>query len=320
MSARYRVAQYARHLEASGFRLRMEPLAEGAVARWRQFCRPRHDQIVLLQRKLLPLWQLLLLRKSTRALIYDFDDAVFFRDSYHRRGPHSLTRAIRFRATVNVADQILAGNSYLAATAGRLSSPEKVTVVPTCVDPSRYGMASHEHRGPACLVWIGSASTLKALNRSKPILERIGASFPGTILRVICDTFPEFEHLRVEQQPWSSATETAQLRSADIGISMLPDDLWSRGKCGLKVLQYMAAGLPVIASPVGVHREIIGQGTGFLPTCEQEWVDHLSELIDNRDLRGAMGREGRQRIEQSFNVDAWGPVIVERVKEAASHQ
>ena len=315
-STRYRVGQYARHLASAGLRLRLEPLAKGAAGRFRQMTRRRGRTVVLLQRKLLPLWQLALLRRSVPLLVYDFDDAVFYRDSFHPRGPCSLTRAVRFRATVAMADYVLAGNDYLASQARQLTNPEKVMVVPTCVVASRYQPASHQEHRPTRLVWIGSSSTLRSLEAARNLLEAIGKAIPNTILRVICDSFPHFEHLRVEKAHWSSRTESTDLGGSDIGISWIPDDLWSQGKCGLKVLQYMAAGLPVVASPVGVHPQIIGQEAGILPSTTEEWVVGVRRLVENPSLRGQMGLQGRDRLMRSFDADTWGPVLANRLREA----
>lgn len=313
---RYRIAGFAGHLAKVGLRLRIEPLADTTAGRWRQFRRRRPGQILFLQRKLLPLWQLALLRRAADLLVYDFDDAVFLRDSFHPRGPYSLTRHLRFRATVHLADLVFAGNEYLADAACRHTNPKKVQVLPTCVDPARYRPAQHADRRPTRLVWIGSSSTVRTLDEARDLLEAIGRAIPGTVLRVICDRFPQFQNLEVEPAPWSEATETDDLVAADIGISWVPDDAWSRGKCGLKVLQYMAAGLPVVASPVGVHRQMVDQGPGFLAASVDDWIETLRRLAADPRLRQTMGREGRHRLEREFHVDTWGPVLAEKLQEA----
>ena len=315
---RYRIAQFERHLAAAGLTLRFETLADTPAGRCRQMTQPRKNQAVFLVRKLIPLWQLLLLRRSAPILAYDFDDAVFYRDSFHPRGPYSLTRAVRFRATVALADLVFAGNDFLADQARRLTAGDRVQVMPTCVDPAHYSLAEHQPRDPARLVWIGSKATLPALEEARPILEQIGERLPGTVLRVICDRFPRFENLRVEPAPWSTESESGSLRSADIGISWIPDDAWSRGKCGLKILQYMAAGLPVVASAVGVHPNMLGPGAGYLARTADEWVDTIGRLAADHRLRQQMGREGRAQLENRYHVDTWGPVLAGRLAEAAA--
>jgi glycosyltransferase involved in cell wall biosynthesis len=125
-------------------------------------------------------------------------------------------------------------------------------------------------------------------------------------LRVVSDVFPQLAGVRVVPLPWSAATETAELAQSDVGISWLPDDRWSRGKCGLKVLQYMAAGLPVVANRVGVHREMVVDGvTGFLADTPDEWVQALRRLSQDVALRAAMGAAARRRVEAEYSVEGW---------------
>jgi glycosyltransferase involved in cell wall biosynthesis len=316
VSTRYRVLQYAHYLAQHGLKLVVEPIERLPIPRLQQILRPRRGQTVLIQRKLFPIWQIALLKRSAGALVYDFDDAVFYRDSFDARGPFSLTRAARFQATIRMADLVVAGNKYLAEFACRSVPARKVEVVPTCVDARRYQPAEHAERRPTRLVWIGSSSTLPSLEGARNILEHVGKRIPNTKLKVICNQFPQFQHIEVERAHWSQAQETSDLRDSDIGISWLADDHWSRGKCGLKVLQYMAAGLPVVASPVGVHSEIVGRH-GFLPASAKEWVDTIRRLSHDALLRDQVGREGRRRLELRFDVNAWGPVFAGHIHQAA---
>jgi glycosyltransferase involved in cell wall biosynthesis len=219
---------------------------------------------------------------------------------------------------VAVADFVFAGNRYLADHAIRCGAGGKIEVIPTCVDPSRYQLADHHDQQPTRLVWIGSKGTLPALEDARDVLEEIGKALPNTVLRIICDRFPRFRHLRIEKARWSEATEQSDLRSADIGISWIPDDAYSRGKCGLKVLQYMAAGLPVVASPVGVHHELLPSAAGFLPENKDDWLRHVSRLVADSSLREEMGRHGRERLERGFHIDTWGPELADKLKQVAA--
>jgi len=264
----------------------------------------RSADVVTVQRRLLPSWQLPLVRRASRVLLYDFDDAVFLRDSYATKGLHSRRRMRRFVATVQAADGVLAGNQVLAKEAVRWSRPNCVHVIPTCVDPNCYALAEHTRSpGNAELVWVGSSSTLRGLESIRPLLERLGHELPGLHLKLVCDRFLQLQQLPVRACPWSEANETADIAAADIGISWLPDDLWSQGKCGLKVLQYMAAGLPVVANPVGVQKEMVRHGeTGFLAETPEQWVEAVGRLARNPELRRRMGGAARRRVEADYSV------------------
>ncbi len=300
---RYRVRAFEATLAASGWSLAIEPLATGLLHRLLQFGRAAEFDAVLLQRKLLPSWQLRLLRSRSRRLIFDFDDAVLYRDSYDRRGPITVDARIDSSGRSRSADVVIAGNAFLAdcaLKAGRASRP----------GPRDPDLHRHRHRrtrrpslaeGPGLnLVWIGSSSTLEGLARQRPLWERIGREVPGVRLRMVCDHFLRFDSLPVDDVAWSEPTEAADVASADVGISWVPDDLWSRGKCGLKVLQYQAAGLPVLANPVGVHPEMIRSGVdGFLASTADEWVEAVRRLADDAELRmsdgpGRPGVPGRE--------------------------
>ncbi|MGC3968903.1 MAG: glycosyltransferase [Pirellulales bacterium] len=252
---------------------------------------------MILQRKLLPLWQLHRLRRYSRVLLYDFDDAQFCRDSYSRKSSTSWTRLANFWATIYAADGVIAGNPFLAEQAGAYVGPEKVHLVPTCVAPQTYGLADHVRRGSGVrLVWIGQHSTLPGLYLADPLLEAAGARTPGLELRVVCNQFPRLHGVRVVPRQWSQAGEARELADADIGVSYLPDDEWSRGKCGLKVLQYMAAGLPVVANPVGMNCEMVEHGvTGFLAHARRmggsrRKIGGRSLVASSHGRRGAQGR------------------------------
>jgi glycosyltransferase involved in cell wall biosynthesis len=172
------------------------------------------------------------------------------------------------------------------------------------VDVNRYPLARHDCGG-ADLVWVGSSVTLRGLEAITPLLNAIGEQVPGVRLKLVCDRFFAPGRLPVVECPWAEATEAAEIAAADIGVSWVPDDPWSRGKCGLKVLQYMAAALPVVANPVGVHTEMVRPGeTGFLATTEAEWVEAMRTLAADPDLRRRMGAAGRRLVEERYSVEA----------------
>jgi glycosyltransferase involved in cell wall biosynthesis len=312
---RYRLAAFRPALAAVGYSLTLRPLPRSLWGRVQLFRSLRSADVVVIQRRLLPAFELALVRRWARRLVFDFDDAVWRRDSYSPRGFDSRKRARRFREVVAAADRVFAGNDYLAAEAAAHTASERVAVVPTCVDPNVYPVARHD--GPARavrLVWVGSSSTLQGLERFRDTLEAVGRAVPGARLKLVCDRFLTLDHLPVDAVPWSAATEAAEIASADVGIGWVPDDLWSRGKCGLKVLQYQAAGLPVIANPVGVQAALVRDGeTGFRAETADEWVSAVRRLAEAADLRRRLGAAGRQQVEECYSVAAGGRLWVEQL-------
>jgi glycosyltransferase involved in cell wall biosynthesis len=301
---RYRLAAFRPFLEQAGHTLELRGLPRRWWARVRLF-RGLSGANVILQRRLLSGWERVLLRRAAPRLLFDFDDAVFLRDSYAARGLHDRLRLRRFADMVGCADGVIAGNAFLSEHAARWTRSPCVHVIPTCVDPYRYPLAEPVRKTGVELVWVGSASTLKGLQAIAPLLEEVGRSVPGLHLKLICDRFLQLRDLPVLPCPWTEAGEAEEIARADIGISWIPDDLWSRGKCGLKVLQYMAAGLPVIANPVGVQVEMVRHGeTGFLAATPAQWVEAARRLADDPGLRRRMGRAGRQRVESHYSVAA----------------
>jgi glycosyltransferase involved in cell wall biosynthesis len=307
VSARYRIRAFAPALTEAGCSLALQPIPRGALDRVRLFAGLRRFDAVLLQRQLLLVPELRYLRAMAPRLIYDFDDAMLYRDSYHPRGHASRQRARRFGAIVSSADAIIAGNAFLkhcAISSG--ASREAVCTIPTCVEPGKYPARSDRARAEGMeMVWIGSSSTFAGLEMQRPLLTRLGREIPGLRLRIICDRFAKFDPLPVIETVWSEATEASYLANADVGISWMPNDIWSRGKCGLKVLQYGAARLPTIANSVGVHSEIIHNGvTGLLADTEEQWVVAVRQLASDPARRNAMGEQARLAVEQSYSVAA----------------
>jgi glycosyltransferase involved in cell wall biosynthesis len=214
---------------------------------------------------------------------------------------------------MDAADTVVAGNDFLADCALRSGARvEDVHVIPTCVEPRRYPVAPQAAADEVVeLIWIGSSSTLRGLEQPVDIWKAVAAAVPGLRLRVICDRFPRDFPIPVVAVPWDEADEARQLAAGQIGVSWLPDDVWSRGKCGLKVLQYQAAGLPVVANPVGCQNEMIRpEVSGFLATGPAEWADALRRLAGDPELRRRMGLAARRGVEADYSVSAWSDAFV----------
>ena len=316
---RYRIEAFAWDLAERGLELESAPLRRGTLARIGQLRSAGRADVVILQRKLLPIWQFTLLRRHARRLIYDLDDALFRRDSYSPKRTESKVRMARFWATVYGADAVTVGNDYLKRFSSAFARPEQVRVIPTCVEPRRYHPASHRRVGSAArLVWIGQRSTLASLERARDRLAAAAGRLPGLALRVISDRSVRLPGVTVVPRRWSSATEAAELAEGDVGISWLPDDSWSRGKCGLKVLQYMAAGLPVVANPVGMNRRMVVHGeNGLLASTAGEWAHAIARLAADPQLRQKMGAAGRRLVQQRYSVATWGPRFADVVHQVA---
>jgi glycosyltransferase involved in cell wall biosynthesis len=302
---RYRLRAFADGFAAQGIHLELRPLGRG-LSRWRTLGEVGDADVVILQRKLMSAWEVARLRRHARRLVFDFDDAVFHRDSYHPQGIENPTGRYRFEATVRVADAVVGGNDWLTEHAIRAGAILAQTI-PTCVDPDAYLPALHDRTdGRLTLVWVGSASTLQGLEQNRVLLETLGLRVPGLTLRLVCDASLRFRHLPVEHRVWSEDDEAAAIAGADVGLSLLPDDEWSRGKCGLKVLQYLAAGLPVIGNPVGVTPDLIGTAddpfrAGMLASTADEFVSALTALGDP-EVRRRLGRVGRRRLIERYSV------------------
>ena len=297
---RYRLAAFRTALAAAGHTLELRPLAKRLLARLRQYQSVSQFDAVILQRTLLSGFEIGVLKRNARRLIFDFDDAIWQRDSYSTKGSDCRRRSRRFANVIRSADRILAGNAFLADHAERIAGRHRVQIVPSCIEPADYPQAIHARRERLTLVWVGSSSTLRSLEAIRLTLEAIGRAFPNLRLKLLCDRFAKFDPLIVEEIPWSAANEARELAESDIGIAWMPNDDWSRGKCGVKVLQYLAAGLPVIANPVGIHSAMV-QGNGFLASTTEEWIAAIRQLHDPSG-RERLGANGRKLVEDHFSI------------------
>jgi glycosyltransferase involved in cell wall biosynthesis len=301
---RYRIAPFRASFERAGHRFEVRGWPGFWPSRLLLYRALRRTDLLIVQRKLFPSWQLHLLRRQVRWLVYDFDDAVFLRNSYNPRGHDSAARTRRFDDMVQRCDAVVAGNEFLRSQAAEAVDASRLRIIPTCVDAAQFPMARHDATNLVPqLVWVGSSSTIRGLEQIAPMLEGLGRTEPALRLKVICDQSLALQSLPVLFSPWREATERADIADADIGISWLPNDPWSRGKCGLKVLQYMAAGLPVVANPVGVQAEMVRHGeNGFLAETEAEWHAAIRKLAADPWLRRRMGAAGRRLVEKAYDV------------------
>jgi glycosyltransferase involved in cell wall biosynthesis len=238
-----------------------------------------------------------LLAAFSRRRVFDVDDAIYVRKPRRLGEPagDSLWRRRKFAATCRWVDTVAAGNEVLAGVARR--SAAEVTILPTSIDTAAYRTHAPGGAVVPTIVWIGSPENLVYLEMIRAALTRLSARYPALTLRVICSRFPEWPGVNVERIPWSSATEADALAAADIGVMPLSDDEWARGKCAFKLLQYMAAGLPCVASPVGANTEAVLDGiTGFHARSEADWEQALGRLLESSELRREFGGAGHAHV------------------------
>lgn len=300
-SYRLRIAALIQPLAAHGIELCVQVRPRGLLARRRMLGRADRFDAVILQRKLLDPADARLLGARARRIVYDIDDAVML-PQHPGSGRVARWRAgRRFRGTAAVLDHAVAGNSALAGAFAPFGVP--VTILPTVVDPAHYVVKAHAATDIPALVWIGSRSTLPYLREFLPALEQAARRVRGLRLLTIADATLSSGALTIEHIPWSVDVEAAALIRGDIGIAPTPADDWTRGKCGFKIIQYMAAGLPAIASPVGANSQIIiDQETGLLLRSDADWPDAIGRLAADPMLRARLGAAGRARVEQHYSL------------------
>lgn len=268
----------------------------------------KSDAVVVLRRAPGGLYGLRL-RQAAKRLIFDFDDAIYVPSS-----GRLSRRPARFRKMVRRCDHVWAGNSYLAKEAMRFNS--SVSVVPTSIEIERYQPVADKPHDDTELVWIGSQSTSKYLTDIIPVLEAACAGGAGIRLKVIADFELRSDVLPIHNLAWSQATEASELASASIGIAPMWDDPWTRGKCGLKVLQYMASCLPVITSPFGVNRDLVDNGvTGFHAKSEQDWIEAIHRLAEDPALAASMGAAGRGKCEAHYSLQKTFGVLLYTIEK-----
>ena len=296
-STHYRALAYFTALQSSGWRP-LHLTVHGALPRLKLLSMAKQADVVVILRKTFSLPFLRLLRLCSKNLIFDLDDAIFCRSD----GKASNSRQLRFERVARICEQVWAGNLYLADMAGRYN--ESVKIMPTSLDYRKYLLEVEKDPDYFDLVWIGSRSTQKYLQKWLPVLESLSEIIPNLRLKIVADFDLSSERLKITAVPWSKKGEAEELSSAHIGIAPMSDDSWTKGKCGLKVLQYMAAGLPVISSPAGVNKEIVQHGkTGFLAENPDDWQKAIEKLFSEPDLRSAMGKAGQQRIIKHLSID-----------------
>lgn len=329
-SQRYRFEQYLPYLRQQGFEFTFSALlnekddsifySDGNLAakifiliktvfiRLKDVKRFKSYQILFIQREAHFLGTSYFEKKAFRSgahVIFDFDDSIWLADtSPGNQKWEWIKRPGKFYKNLAYAHTVLAGNNYLLQKA--LTVNTNSLLVPTTIDTAVH-VPMHEmrHKTAVCIGWSGSISTVKHFELLISVLKEIKKEFGSAVsFKVIANNRYSHPELALESVTWTEASEVKELNSLDIGLMPLQDDEWARGKCGLKGLSYMACEIPVIMSHVGVNPEIIESGTnGFLAKNDAEWLQHLRELINNKELRMRLGKKGRETVVEKYSLE-----------------
>ncbi|TND07718.1 MAG: group 1 glycosyl transferase [Bacteroidetes bacterium] len=331
-SQRYRIEQYLGFLEKNGFtyeyswllsekddKLFYTPgnwfakfllLLRCARKRRKDVKRAGQFDIIFVQREAFMAGSTWFEKKFSRSgakLVFDFDDAIWKLDiSDANKKLGWLKNPGKTADIIALSHLVIAGNRFLADYARERN--KNVVIIPTVIDTEKYRREQVQKQSDRIVIgWTGSLTTIKHFEYAIPILRELKKKYGDRIaVKVIGDGSYINEELGIRGIAWNAKDEVAQLSDISIGIMPLPDDEWTKGKCGLKGLQYMALGIPTLMSPVGINTEIIRDGeNGFLPASLDEWVEKISMLIDSEELRTKTGEAGRKTIEEKYSVKAW---------------
>lgn len=274
----------------------------GVIGSWRA-------QITWLEREMLP-GCLSLEPILKRPYVFDLDDAIWLTFPFGRLTVSKIVRN---------AEVIIAGNSYIAEWCSSYS--QNIRIVPTAIDTERFMPRScnnFQTNKRFTIGWTGTSGNFKYLYQIETSLERFLKNHDAELV-VIAETPPKFSKIQPEKVKffnWSPAIEAEILQQIDVGIMPLLSDEWALGKCSFKMLQYMAAGVPVVVSPVGMNAEVLAKGEVGLPACNgADWFDALDNLYKDRELCHKYGAAGRQVIEQCFSRDVISAEIAHIFKE-----
>jgi len=340
-SSRLRTYQYLPYFKQNGIAIEVAPLfgddyindlysgkgkrptvvLRAYFRRIKDLLRFRHFNLVWIEKELfpfLPAWGESLVNAFGIPYVVDYDDAIFHNYDLH---PNKLVRFLLRNKINNIMKQaavVVVGNSYLGERAYHAGA-KRIELIPTVVDIKRYRVIPKLDRSPFTIGWIGSPGTSKYIHLIKPALSDVCKNGNAKVLLVGAGSIM-LNDVPVEVKPWAEESEVEDIQTFDVGVMPLPDEPWERGKCGYKLIQYMACGKPVVASPVGVNQEIVDHGiNGFLARDVAEWVAALKQLRDNASLKQEMGYAGRRKVEEQYCIQVTAPRLVDIMRSVAKH-
>ena len=316
-SSRYRVFQFIAPLSQHGFKCSVLEAPEGNNRKRlsypaRLFALALQSEVLYIQKRTFPGWLSRTLKRINPHIIFDLDDAIYLQN----------WNTHKVREILQLSQTVVAGNQVLADYA--LQYNPNAHIIPTVVDAIYYQPSFNKHRSQdprTVLGWIGIDPNRGDLALLKPVFDWLAEQKAGSIvLRTVGKRPFEMDTmLEVEFVPWTLETSLSMLQTFDIGLMPLEDTPWNRGKCGFKLIEYLAVGIPAVASPVGVNTEIIKDGeTGFLAKHISDWQLHLTRLIEDQQLRRHMGQVGRQHIEEHYSLDAVLPRLIEILESSGA--
>jgi glycosyltransferase involved in cell wall biosynthesis len=335
-STRYRLTQYVPLLHNEGIDLQVESLLgndyikrtfagqkyplwhilRDYLGRVELLLRQHSYDVAIVHYELFPLLPGIIESRLLRIpYIYDFDDALFLKYRSDRFKRVSFFLQDKFDLVLSRAAAVTAGNHYLADYAKRWNPATQL--LPTVVDTDRYIHSPNKREDVFTVGWIGSPSTSVYLSELRQPLAQLGQEGPVRFV-VVGGHSAAIEQVEVVNMPWSEETEVTVINTFDVGVMPLFDDQWARGKCAFKLIQYMACGVPVVASPVGANVHVVDGACGLLPGGPQAWLDALRRLRDDRALRQSMGTAGRRRVEQLYSLRNTLPIMVDTIKASAA--
>ena len=305
-ASRYRVLQYLPYLKSKGVVVEVAAYPRTTREFYAFFRNLPDYDCLFLQRKRFHGLLLTLLRKRAKKIVYDFDDAVMYKNS-KASSPYSVTRQRRFASMIRASDSVIAGNTFLKEQAEHYNS--QVTTIPTVIDQDQYPLKKYNPgKQRVTIGWIGDHGSIHYLEKMRPVFEELGRKYPYVELEIICDVFFGCDNISVVKRMWSMEHEIEYLHELDIGVMPLVQDPWSEGKCGLKILQYFGVGVPAVCTPVGVNRDVVQDGlNGYFASSPEQWIERLSLLIEDREKQKIMGLQGRETVFQAFSLAACAP-------------
>ncbi len=243
---------------------------------------------------------------SGAKIIFDFDDAIWLNDiSEGNENLKWLKNPSKISKIIKLSDMVFAGNNYLLNYAEKFNN--NVKIIPTTIDINYHKKIIKKNKDNViCIGWTGTSTTLKHFESAIQFLKKIKSKYQEKVkFKIIVDFQYKVDELNLISTEWNISTEINDLSEIDIGIMPLPDDDWSKGKCGFKGLQYMALEIPTVMSPIGINTEIIEDGiNGFLAKTDKEWFEKLSLLIESKELREKLGKNGRKTIIEKYSVNS----------------